>query len=869
MDNTSKTAKKTFWKDLKDCWNNSKVFWKDSCIDCLIYAFIISLIILLLDIFDIYSYCKYSIGKNNTLVIGIVSCIIIFLIIFKHHYIELFKIPCVNESDVLLVSISISVLVIETIEVMLDTIDLFKFVGLLIILFLSLTFLVLRFNKCMKKSVTEYKKTRLEDFIQSDIGIKSDRIKTINESTDIKRPLLQFSDDVSNIDLLDREGLVEYLYNSVNDWNSDQAYVIGINGTWGSGKSTIINLLKNKIKANNSNIIIDDIDSCVLGTQEVLLHAINDKILSNTGIKYSTYENRYMLENLVETMTNQGDTSALFAHIFRSGKSKYETLNIQNHKLKAYLGKNNEKIVFIIDNIDRAEASIIIFLFKLIGTIYNLPNIVYILTYDIDRLNDIFSDTNTINPKYMEKIIQKEIIIPAITPSIVQKSFENVINKVLVYYGVDENNLDKFYIAKELIFNFTKTPRQFIRLINSSFGTTFSNLNELYKPHLLSVEIIRALNPDLYDFIRDNQGLFVPAIGINIKDTINDDIKKISKFDEYIDYINELFPNNLLHKIIENTSPKHLYTHQDKVINKISDERYFELYFTYGTNEYMQIYVCVEKYIDNIKQYNDAMIYDFTVRTIKELNFSTLREWLEYLHSMINSIPLTKRLYVANAIFDSMITIYKNESFVTFTYNRAVLVGIDLLEDIDISTSFNMICNVVEKNFDIRLVHKIHEKCTSSENTQSLFYTELSRFIDEEYEKLCSIIVNKRINILCNDYYQKKNILLLHDVYTSNHNKKYFQEYLKQIINKDTVYRFLNEFIDTTEKSSSYVYTLNKSLIYDMLGDTKLLQDILDEANPQNDSEKIIISLWNAIKDADQASATSTYKKCMKYKLWI
>ena len=58
----------------------------------------------------------------------------------------------------------------------------------------------------------------------------------------------------------------------------------------------------------------------------------------------------------------------------------------------------------MIDNIDRADADNVLFLFKLIGTVFDLPNIVYVLAYDPKRIEEIFSDTNKINPQYTEKI---------------------------------------------------------------------------------------------------------------------------------------------------------------------------------------------------------------------------------------------------------------------------------------------------------------------------------------------------------------------------------------------------------------------------------------------------------------------------------
>ena len=48
---------------------------------------------------------------------------------------------------------------------------------------------------------------------------------------------------------------------------------------------------------------------------------------------------------------------------------------------------------YVIDNLERASAENIIFLFKLISTVFDLPNIIYLLSYDQARMNEILSDT--------------------------------------------------------------------------------------------------------------------------------------------------------------------------------------------------------------------------------------------------------------------------------------------------------------------------------------------------------------------------------------------------------------------------------------------------------------------------------------------
>ena len=58
---------------------------------------------------------------------------------------------------------------------------------------------------------------------------------------------------------------------------------------------------------------------------------------------------------------------------------------------------------------DRASPSSVISLLKLIPTVLNFKNTVYVLAYDNERIIKIVSKTSDIDSKYLEKIIQKKL----------------------------------------------------------------------------------------------------------------------------------------------------------------------------------------------------------------------------------------------------------------------------------------------------------------------------------------------------------------------------------------------------------------------------------------------------------------------------
>ena len=127
----------------------------------------------------------------------------------------------------------------------------------------------------------------------------------------------------------------------------------------------------------------------------------------------------------------------------------------------------------MIDNIDRADADNVLFLFKLIGTVFDLPNIVYVLAYDPKRIEEIFSDTNKINPQYTEKIIQQEINVPRISEEAIKRIGYESIERLLTYYGVRTSEMQHYKTVTDTICRLVSDLRQLKRLFNTAFITTF------------------------------------------------------------------------------------------------------------------------------------------------------------------------------------------------------------------------------------------------------------------------------------------------------------------------------------------------------------------------------------------------------------
>ena len=74
-------------------------------------------------------------------------------------------------------------------------------------------------------------------------------------------------------------------------------------------------------------------------------------------------------------------------------------------ELKDLILTSGRKYVFFVDDLDRANKSQVLFLLKMLGTLFNLPNSIFVLLYDKNRMKQIVNNGEEVNPAFEEKIV--------------------------------------------------------------------------------------------------------------------------------------------------------------------------------------------------------------------------------------------------------------------------------------------------------------------------------------------------------------------------------------------------------------------------------------------------------------------------------
>ena len=233
--------------------------------------------------------------KNKSLLfflsifIGIIVVLILFL--YENNIHNLIKAKVVNELDSYF---SIGFVGCLCYTLLLFVPGMFKVYKLVICLLLALTALTLL---CYRKSYL-YKKVE-EKFNENIYDLKEfleNKTKPNNNY-----PILFAEKDVA-YDLFDRKVVINQLFSSLMACRfSDCSFVIGLEGPWGSGKTTIVNNVIKRIneEAADDFVLISNFDPWIYDSQQALLVALFEKILNGSGIRYSASTINTITKNII------------------------------------------------------------------------------------------------------------------------------------------------------------------------------------------------------------------------------------------------------------------------------------------------------------------------------------------------------------------------------------------------------------------------------------------------------------------------------------------------------------------------------------------------------------------------------------------
>lgn len=323
--------------------------------------------------------------------------------------------------------------------------------------------------------------------------------------------------ETRDADKLGRTPLATKVADLIQSVREQSSFVIGIEGEWGSGKTSFINLVLEELEQHDGLIVVNFNPWNFIGQNELIadffasvLAAIKDSVPKSVVRSVHSYTSKLQVSF---------DTAVSIPLIgsLRLGKLRiagHRTLREERDKIDRELGSLNKKILIVIDDIDRLDKNDTRLIMKLVKMTANFPNTVFLLAYDRPRVVERLQEEGWPGEEYLKKIVQVSFTLPTPGRKELLDILDSDLNETLkkVYGRVElENEEQKHWnqFAGAGFGDLFKTIRDIKRFISSlRLNWSIMGKDDINLVDFIGIESIRVFAPGFYSAIGSNKALF-------------------------------------------------------------------------------------------------------------------------------------------------------------------------------------------------------------------------------------------------------------------------------------------------------------------------------------------------------------------------
>lgn len=512
----------------------------------------------------------------------------------------------------------------------------------------------------------------------------------------------------ANQDLLGRLTFSKQLAEAIFKYGGKDGLVIGLFGKWGTGKTSILNIVVNEINSLSEDscdkpIIVKfspwnytDKDNLISLFFRVLKNKLDidkdEEKRKKIGKALTDYSDALDALSLVP-MVGSGLAILLKTIAKAQGAelSKEVDLDVTRNHLEEVLSDTHQKIIVIIDDIDRLTNSQIRDIFQLVKQVGNFPNIIYVLSMDRNVVCRALEEVHNIDgSEYLEKIVQIPFEIPALMKPQIREIFLAKLNDTIKDF-FDDITWDENYFSE--VFNnciepYIKTLRDVNRVINT-FQFRYRLLyTETAFEDMMALTTIEVLNPQLYQWISNNKDLLCSTSIHSLQSLYRDkkdyrikvcnELERLGiNVDEAIKFLTTLFP--VFKDDIDERNVRCISSNIRETMRVAHEDR-FNIYFVFDLSS-IAIPRCIIN--DCIHTLDFNSLKGIITKVNDEGN---IEYFIDELRASVNAIPSERLGLLATAILKRQYEFKDTNSasfYVLSVFDKAEFLVSDILSKID------------------------------------------------------------------------------------------------------------------------------------------------------------------------------------------
>lgn len=332
----------------------------------------------------------------------------------------------------------------------------------------------------------------------------------------------------SDEDRLKRTRFSDGIAESILGYNPTDSAVIGLIGPWGSGKTSVINMVVERLRKDKEAAmpLVVPFNPWRHSGSEHLLSTFFTTLAKAIG----QYESLPVLKDAAKKMDQAAAALGVFGNVPHIGGIfsslskfvKFGASNVQDvirqagaldtlhDQLVESLRQARRRIIVIMDDLDRLAPDEILQMFRLVKSLADFPYVMYLLAFDRDIVLAAIDKNRDTAANYLEKIITLPLDMPPAGQAILD---DMVIGELTELFRVDRPafyNEERFFRQYADGFRkYFRTMRDVRRYLNI-FSFTYGRLkSEVDGGDLATLTALQVFEPQLYSKIHDEASTFV------------------------------------------------------------------------------------------------------------------------------------------------------------------------------------------------------------------------------------------------------------------------------------------------------------------------------------------------------------------------
>ena len=319
-----------------------------------------------------------------------------------------------------------------------------------LIYYISLIYLFLRFlpfDKYGISFVNVFDSIKYADILFVIAGLHSLNLFSIKKNRTEKNEQIFFIDDAPYIDeAIDNEKILEKLIETISNFKPKPAFSVGINAVWGYGKSSFLHRLKSQYTAKHPKSIVFWYRIWKNKGSNAIIENFFDELKNN--LKPYSGEISNDIDKYVDSILSLSNTDLKKLNDF--GKSFFtenETLESFYLDINDIIKTIDRQIIILLDDLDRLEKEEIMNTLKLIRTLSDFDNVIFIAGYDRQYITDTI-DIKKAN--YLDKIFNVEINLLPFNPELITNELFKIIDINFPKSNFNEDETELYPAFKSL-----------------------------------------------------------------------------------------------------------------------------------------------------------------------------------------------------------------------------------------------------------------------------------------------------------------------------------------------------------------------------------------------------------------------------------